>query len=165
MDTKFEFLASEQSEYIAIFNRIKQAIGESFLDNDEENLKTQLRTSLENGQITRDAFGLNPVLNSMQTAEIAVNEIGLKRDGVIAILLYQSVVNGHLDIRDVSAKYGEGGAHIIRGLVRINALYSKNPVVESENFRNLLLTFAEDMRVILIMIADRVNLMRHIRDA
>lgn len=165
MDTKFEFLASEQSEYIAIFNRIKQAIGESFLDNDEENLKTQLRTSLENGQITRDAFGLNPVLNSMQTAEIAVNEIGLKRDGVIAILLYQSVVNGHLDIRDVSAKYGEVVAHIIRGLVRINALYSKNPVVESENFRNLLLTFAEDMRVILIMIADRVNLMRHIRDA
>ena len=165
MDTKFEFLASEQSEYIAIFNRIKQAIGESFLDNDEENLKTQLRTSLENGQITRDAFGLNPVLNSMQTAEIAVNEIGLKRDGVIAILLYQSVVNGHLNIRDVSDKYGEVVAHIIRGLVRINALYSKNPVVESENFRNLLLTFAEDMRVILIMIADRVNLMRHIRDA
>lgn len=165
MDTKFEFLASEQSEYIAIFNRIKQAIGESFLDNDEENLKTQLKTSLENGQITRDAFGLNPVLSSMQTAEIAVNEIGLKRDGVIAILLYQSVVNGHLNIRDVSAKYGEVVAHIIRGLVRINALYSKNPVVESENFRNLLLTFAEDMRVILIMIADRVNLMRHIRDA
>ncbi|ERT56372.1 RelA/SpoT family protein [Prevotella sp. BV3P1] len=165
MDTKFEFLASEKSEYIAIFKRIKEALGDSFQDNDEENIKSHLKTSLENGQVSRDAFGLNPMLNSMQTAEIAVNEIGLKRDGVIAILLYQSVVNGHLDIRDVSAKYGEVVAHIIRGLVRINALYSKNPVVESENFRNLLLTFAEDMRVILIMIADRVNLMRHIRDA
>lgn len=165
MDTKFEFLASEKSEYIAIFNRIKEAIGDSFQDNDEENIKTHLKTSLENGHVTRDAFGLNPVLNSMQTAEIAVNEIGLKRDGVVAILLYQSVVNGYLDIDDVSAKYGKVVAHIIHGLVRINALYSKNPVVESENFRNLLLTFAEDMRVILIMIADRVNLMRHIRDA
>ena len=165
MDTKFEFLASEKSEYIAIFKRIKEALGDSFQDNDEENIKTHLKTSLENGQVSRDAFGLNPMLNSMQTAEIAVNEIGLKRDGVVAILLYQSVVNGHLDIRDVSAKYGEVVAPIIHGLVRINALYSKNPVVESENFRNLLLTFAEDMRVILIMIADRVNLMRHIRDA
>lgn len=165
MDTKFEFLASEKSEYIAIFKRIKEALGDSFQDNDEENIKSHLKTSLENGQVSRDAFGLNPMLNSMQTAEIAVNEIGLKRDGVVAILLYQSVVNGHLDICDVSAKYGEVVAHIIRGLVRINALYSKNPVVESENFRNLLLTFAEDMRVILIMIADRVNLMRHIRDA
>ena len=43
-------------------------------------------------------------------------------------------------------------------------LYSKTPVVESENFRNLLLSFAEDMRVVLIMIADRVCLMRQIRD-
>ena len=52
----------------------------------------------------------------------------------------------------------------MHGLNRIQQLYQKNPVVESENFRNLLLSFAEDMRVILIMIADRVNLMRQIRD-
>lgn len=50
------------------------------------------------------------------------------------------------------------------GLAKIQKLYEKNPVIESENFRNLLLSFAEDMRVILIMIADRVNIMRQIRD-
>ena len=55
-------------------------------------------------------------------------------------------------------------ALILHGLERIQELYKKNPVIESENFRNLLLSFAEDMRVILIMIADRVNLMRQIRD-
>ena len=56
-------------------------------------------------------------------------------------------------------------AGIIRGLVKINELYAKSPTIESENFRNLLLSFAEDMRVILIMIADRVNLMRQIKDS
>jgi len=56
-------------------------------------------------------------------------------------------------------------AGIIRGLVKINELYTKSPTIESENFRNLLLSFAEDMRVILIMIADRVNLMRQIKDS
>ena len=55
-------------------------------------------------------------------------------------------------------------ARIVHGLIRIQKLYEKNPVIESENFRNLLLSFAEDMRVILIMIADRVNIMRQIRD-
>ena len=55
-------------------------------------------------------------------------------------------------------------AHIIRGLLRINELYKRNPVIESENFRNLLVSFSEDMRVILIMIANRVNMMRQIRD-
>ena len=49
--------------------------------------------------------------------------------------------------------------------MRIERLYEKNPVVESENFRQLLLSFAEDMRVILIMVANRVCLMRQIKDA
>lgn len=64
----------------------------------------------------------------------------------------------------MQAKFGDSVAHIIRGLVRIHDLYKKNPVIESENFRNLLISFSEDMRVILIMIADRVNVMRQIRD-
>lgn len=53
---------------------------------------------------------------------------------------------------------------IIHGLIRIHSLYRKNPVIQTENFRNLLVSFAEDMQVILIMIADRVNIMRQIRD-
>ena len=57
-----------------------------------------------------------------------------------------------------------GCSGIIRGLVKINELYSKSPTIESENFRNLLLSFAEDMRVILIIVADRVNLMRQIKE-
>ena len=66
--------------------------------------------------------------------------------------------------RQVKEQYDDQVVRILHGLNRIQQLYQKNPVVESENFRNLLLSFAEDMRVILIMIADRVNLMRQIRD-
>jgi len=65
----------------------------------------------------------------------------------------------------VKEEFGEDVAGIIKGLVKINELYTKSPTIESENFRNLLLSFAEDMRVILIMIADRVNLMRQIKDS
>ena len=65
----------------------------------------------------------------------------------------------------MQAAFGEDVAGIIRGLIRVNELYSKSPTIESENFRNLLLSFAEDMRVILIMIADRVNIMRQIKDS
>ena len=75
-----------------------------------------------------------------------------------------SVVDGYQTLDDIEKKYGEGVAHIIRGLLRINELYKRNPVIESENFRNLLISFSEDMRVILIMIANRVNMMRQIRD-
>lgn len=69
-----------------------------------------------------------------------------------------------MTVEDSEKMFGKSVAQIIHGLVRIHELYTTRPVIESENFRSLLLSFAEDMRVVLIMIADRVNLMRQIRD-
>ena len=99
-----------------------------------------------------------------QTAEILREEIGLKGDALQAVMLIPEVDEGKLTLEEVEAQYGPQVSRILHGLNRIQQLYQKNPVIESENFRNLLLSFAEDMRVILIMIADRVNLMRRIRD-
>ena len=123
-----------------------------------------MTTAIVEGHIQRDIFGLNPILQALRTAQIAVDEIGLKRDGVLATMLFTLVLNGHLTLEDTETKFGTSVAHIIHGLVKIHNLYKKNPIIESENFRNLLISFSEDMRVILIMIADRVNLMRQIRD-
>ena len=99
-----------------------------------------------------------------QTAEILSEEIGLRGDATEAVLLIPEVEAGHITLEEVEKTKGESVARILHGLERIRQLYEKNPAVESENFRNLLLSFAEDMRVILIMIANRVNLMRQIRD-
>ena len=99
-----------------------------------------------------------------QTAEILSEEIGLRGDATEAVLLIPEVEAGNITLEEVEKTKGESVARILHGLERIRQLYEKNPSVESENFRNLLLSFAEDMRVILIMIANRVNLMRQIRD-
>ena len=99
-----------------------------------------------------------------QTEQILEEEIGLKGDAIQAVHLIPEIEDGRITIEEVEEQYGPQVSRILHGLNRIQQLYQKNPVVESENFRNLLLSFAEDMRVILIMIADRVNLMRQIRD-
>ena len=99
-----------------------------------------------------------------QTATILTDEIGLKGDAVQAVMLGPDLDDGRITLEEIRSQYGESVARILEGLDRIQQLYKKNPVVESENFRNLLLSFAEDMRVVLIMIADRLNLMRQIRD-
>ena len=161
---KIEFTLEEIEETKQLLGQLKNAIGETLNANDEELLREQLTQAIANGQIQRDVFGLNPVLQSLRTAQIAVDEIGLKRDGVLATILFTLVIDGHLPLEDIRQKYGDGVAHIIHGLVKIHELYKKNPIIESENFRNLLISFSEDMRVILIMIADRVNIMRQIRD-
>ncbi len=164
MDEKFTFTPEEREQTLTILERLRTAVGNTFSAQDEKLIREDIHHAFINHQISRDVFGLNPILYALQTAEIAVNEIGLRRDGVIAILMQTSVVDGYQMLDDIEKKYGEGVAHIIRGLLRINELYKRNPVIESENFRNLLVSFSEDMRVILIMIANRVNMMRQIRD-
>lgn len=161
---KFEFTKLELEETTEILNHLRDIIGETLKIDDEQQLREQLTTAIVEGHIQRDIFGLNPILQALRTAQIAVDEIGLKRDGVLATMLFTLVLNGHLTLEDTETKFGTSVAHIIHGLVKIHNLYKKNPIIESENFRNLLISFSEDMRVILIMIADRVNLMRQIRD-
>ena len=161
---KFEFTKEEKDEIVLLYTQLKAEMGTSLLPGDEEKIRKHLMDSIHNNQIQRDIFGLNPILCGFQTAKIVVEEIGLKRDAVLAIMLHPSIKGGFTTVDEVKAQFGESVARILHGLIRISELYAKNPVVESENFRNLLLSFAEDMRVILIRIADRVNLRRQIKE-
>ncbi len=165
MADRFEFTDNEREELSSIYAELKETMGSSLLADDEEKVRACLHDVMEHGVVERDAFGHNPILMGFQSARLVVNEIGLKRDAVLAILLHPGVSTGFMSLEEVRALFGESVARILYGLQRISELYAKNPVVESENFRNLLLSFAEDMRVILIMIAYRVNLMRQIKDA
>ncbi len=165
MTRRLEFTTQEKEETLALYQKIREQIAPTLKEGDEERVRQLVMNAIESHQVNRDVFGLNPILLSFQTAQLVVEEIGLRRDGVMAVLLRPNVEQGLLTIDEVRTHFGESIARILHGLQRIQELYQKNPVIESENFRNLLLSFAEDMRVILIMIADRVNLMRQIKDA
>jgi GTP pyrophosphokinase len=164
MTERLEFSSTEKEQALMLYQHIREQIASTLLPDDESRMRKYLLSTIEQCQVSRNIFGLNPILLAFQTAQLIVDEIGLRRDGVLAVLLRPSIEQGFLSIEEVHQQYGESVARILHGLQRIQELYQKNPVVETENFRNLLLSFAEDMRVILIMIADRVNLMRQIRD-
>lgn len=164
MEEKLVFTPAERAEADELLGQLRQLVGENLHPEDASNVEKLLRTAIESGSLHRNVFGLNPIVCALQTALIAVSDIGLKRDCVIAVLLYDNVMSGFTTVETIHELFGGGVSTIIHGLVKVQLLYKKNPKIESENFRNLLLSFAEDMRVILIMIADRVNLMRQIRD-
>lgn len=113
-----------------------------------------LREAVEAGRLGRDAFGLNPVVMALETALVVAREIGVSRATLIGAMVAPTGGGG----------FGADVERVVDGLHRIADLYAKSASVETENFRNLLVTFAEDMRVILLMIANRVAIMRQIRD-
>lgn len=157
----FVFSREEMNEAWELRRYLMEKVGDAMSKNDMVELKGSLHLAINTGRVHRDVFGLNPIVTALETARICVDEIGLRREAVIATLLWACHVDNY---EEIIAKYGETVEHIVHGLFKIQHLYDKNPVIESDNFRNLLLSFAEDMRVILIMIADRVCVMRLIRD-
>mgnify|MGYP000234980227 FL=1 len=160
-----EFFTKEERELLfSLYKKLLRLTGETLQKGDCRKLKKHLIDSTQNNTMQRDSFGLNPVIKDMQTAVIVAEEIGMKRASILGIMLHTPVRCHSYTIEYIQQEYGEDVAGIIRGLIKINDLYDKSPTIESENFRNLLLSFAEDMRVILIMIADRVNIMRQIKD-
>ncbi|MCR4958944.1 MAG: HD domain-containing protein [Prevotella sp.] len=191
-----DFTPAERELALQLYAQLKEKIATSLREGDEAHLRRHLMTAIEQGQVQRDAFGLNPVVQSLQTALLAVDEIGLRRDAVVAILLHPCVESEALSVDEADREFGPTVGRILHGLHRIEmanptpqaplsspegdtslhkqtneapsgAVGGANVALtgtQGENFRNLLISLAEDMRVILIMIAARVNIMRQIRD-
>ncbi len=159
------FSAPEKVRLAQLYKQLLKLSDHILRPDDCKKLKTYLIEAARKNLIQRNVFGMNPILNDMETALIVASEIGLTRGAIVGVMVHTCVRCGYCTPEEVEKDFGEDVAGIIRGLNRIQELYEKNPSVESENFRSLLLSFAEDMRVVLIMIANRVNVMRQIKEA
>jgi GTP diphosphokinase / guanosine-3',5'-bis(diphosphate) 3'-diphosphatase len=164
MDEKLIFSDEETGEARELIHHLRRSLGDSLQKEYEEKVLSCLLNAVNEGMLCRDVFGLNPILMALKTSVITVDELHMGTETVLATLLYCGIAAGSMTVETVRTEFGEQVAHITEGLLKVGELYRKTPTIETENFRNLLISFAEDMRVILIMIADRVNVMRLIRD-
>ena len=163
MDERVLLTDEERREVLRLYRVWLSLAGEGVSAVVRRNVGEHLIRCADEGRLLRDAFGLHPVVRAMQTAIVAREEIGLKNDTLPAMMLSYCEATPE-ELTRVKAVFGEGVHAMLHGLGRVHRLYAKNPIVESENFRNLVVSFAEDMRVILYMIADRVNLLRQIKN-
>jgi len=127
---------------------------------EEDFLRTTIKAGINAGIYEKDDnkyYYLDTVFN---TVLIVMEEIGLKKAAVVANVLYRPVISNLLTLEEIEKVFDAEVADIVRGLVKVNDLGATQATLESENFIKLLLSFAEDMRVILIMIANRLHQMR-----
>ena len=113
--------------------------------------------------LTYDEFGLNRTILALKAIRLAVDEIGIRGHALTAYLLRAVVCNPE-QCELVERYFGKDVAHTLRGFLRVEALEVKTEAMRTDNFRNLLVSQAGDMRVVLMLIADCVNIMRHIKD-
>ena len=158
------FTADERTQITELYKQLYTVSKDVLLPDDDQKVRHYIRVAIEKGLLRRDTFNLNPIINDCETALIVAEEIGLNRASILGVMLNGVVMNGAATLEEIQKDFGEDVAHILHGMLRIRDLYAKSATVESENFRSLLVTFAEDLRVILIMIANRVLIMRKIKD-
>lgn len=111
--------------------------------------------------VHRDRFGTHPLINILDVCIELIHSVTLDRNLILAVFLSQ-VNPSDLSESDIRSQWNDDVCDLVRGLTKIRSLYANHAAVDSDNFRNLLLTFAEDIRVIIIMLAERTVVMRRI---
>ena len=129
---------------------------------DFSRLRSLITQSIKEGHYRRDKYGINPLIHNLQTLQALSDSLSPDREMGIAIMLRTVVSSGFVTIENIAETWGDDIAHIVTGLIKVSSLYSHRAAVESDNFRRLLMTFADDIRVIILMIVDRLVLMRRI---
>ena len=161
----FEFLPDNiRIEATDSYKALLQADGVSLSPSDEDRLAYYLSAARREGVMADDYLGQHPLLHALHAAEIAVHSIGLKRDSLLSLLIFHAGATQLFSQQEITDDFGADVNKIVQGLVKISALLQQNHIGESDNYRNLLLTVADDVRVILLLIAESVNLMRHLKD-
>ncbi len=161
MDIKY-FTAEEKIQLKSSYRELLSITSDIISNDDKKRIRSIISDSVVHGHYNRDRFGLNSVLHNIKTALTLCEKISPDRNMVIAILLYNLCKTEYISINDIKETWGEDISKLIAGLLKISTLYSRQVAVESDNFRKLLLTFAKDIRVIIIMIIDRLVIMRSI---
>ena len=134
-------------------------ISENFLP---EALKAKLTEAYKQAEYSEELaadFG-----SALEIATIAIKELGLSKAALCTVVLYPLVKHGQYNIENTKADFSDEIALILGGLTRVKKLYGKTSTMETENFRKLLLTLAEDVRVIFIMLSERLFYMRTLKD-
>ena len=165
MQGLLEFTAEEKREIRELSVTLRKSIEGKLPASDFRFLKSRITEAVSQGKTVRDGFGFNPIIIDLQTALIVGHEIGFQREIIMSILLNRALQAGTASMGEVKETLGDNAANILENLAQINALYAKSPTIETENFRNLLLSFTNDMRVILIMIASRLVMLRRLFDS
>ena len=100
------------------------------------------------------------ILHPIAVAQIVVDEIGLGVKSVVAALLHNVVEDTDYTVEDIESRFGPKIALMVDGLTKMSGVFKTSASEQAENFRKMLLTLSDDVRVILIKIADRLHNMR-----
>ncbi|RPE14102.1 bifunctional (p)ppGpp synthetase/guanosine-3',5'-bis(diphosphate) 3'-pyrophosphohydrolase [Chitinophaga lutea] len=151
----------EKKEIVRHYRALLRALKPRLKKGDRELVRTAFEMAADAHKDMRRKSGEPYILHPLAVAQITVEEIGLGVRSAICALLHDTVEDTEVTLEDVEREFGTEIAHIVNGLTKISTVIdSSTSTAQAENFKKILLTLADDPRVILIKLADRLHNMR-----
>lgn len=158
-----EYKLSETQEKKEILNRYKNLLTASrrrMEKGDKETIRKAFELAVDAHKHMRRKSGEPYIFHPIAVAQICAEEIGLGTTSIVCALLHDTVEDTDITLDDIQGMFGERVTKIIDGLTKISGVFDQTSSLQAENFRKMLLTLSDDIRVILIKLADRLHNMR-----
>lgn len=153
-------LEAEKNEILKRYRALLRACKSTMQKGDKRMIRKAFDMALESHKDMRRKSGEPYIYHPIAVAQIAAEEIGLGTTSIVCALLHDVVEDTDVTLDDIEREFGKKVARIIDGLTKISGVFDTNSSLQAENFRKMLLTLADDVRVILIKLADRLHNMR-----
>jgi len=150
----------EKREIINRYRRLLRQAKPILKEGDAKLIKRAFTIAMEAHKNMRRKSGEPYIFHPLSVAEICVEEIGLGTTSIVAALLHDVVEDTDIQLADIERTFGKKITKIVDGLTKIRGVFEYGTSAQAENFRKMLFTLSEDVRVILIKLADRLHNMR-----
>jgi GTP pyrophosphokinase len=150
----------EKKEILKRYRMLLKSCKRMMDKNDKLMIRKAFNLAVDSHKDMRRKSGEPYIYHPIAVAQIAVSEIGLGPTSVVCALLHDVVEDTDISLEDIKMMFGEKVAKIIDGLTKISGVFDQTSSLQAENFRKMLLTLSDDVRVILIKLADRLHNMR-----
>ena len=151
---------AEKDQILKAYRALLRALRPSLGKGDKKMIRLAFDMSMEAHKDMRRKTGEPYILHPLSVAQICAEEIGLGPLAIVCALLHDTVEDTHMTLDDIKSNFGEKASSIVDGLTKISGVFDKGTSLQAENFRKMLLTLSDDVRVILIKLADRLHNMR-----
>ena len=156
------YTIEERKFVITAYKKLRKSFKDEISDAQVKRLRKIMSDGIAEGHAERDKFGINPTVRHLNTALLITEDFGVDKNMVVAVLLYHLCKTEYISPEIVKKEFGDDIYSLINGLLKVSELYKKQTALQDENFSRLMMAFAENIRVIIIMIIDRLGLMRMI---
>lgn len=151
---------AEKQEILKRYRQLLRSCRHTLEKGDKKLIRKAFDMALEAHKNMRRKSGEPYIYHPLAVAQIAAQEIGLGTTSIVCALLHDVVEDTEITLEVVQHNFGDKVARIIDGLTKIAGIFDQTNSLQAENFRKMLLTLSEDVRVILIKLADRLHNMR-----